>query len=1011
MQTRSSDQYDRGIARRLFLLVLTLLLAVPAAASAASPWKALGGKVDGANPSIAPRAYKAFALDRVALGSQLDKAPREGTRAARNSVATVAIPAPDGTIEHFLAQDSPIMEPGLAAKYPNIRTFSVRGVEDRTATGRIDLTPLGFHAVVRSAKGTWYVDPRFRNADRVHVSYFGRDLPVSGGGVRGERSAPLRKAQQPKARKKAARATTDIPLRTYRLALLSNPDYATYFGGTDLAVLAAKVTLMNRVNQIYNDDFSVRMLLIDGTDDELNFDTDAEMTGANGPCGTSPCYPDTLPNLGDIFGPASQFCGVGTLISNDVTLSQVVGGENFDIGHIALGNDGGGIAQVGAVGNIFKAEGCTGLPTPDGDLYAVDYVAHEMGHQFGGNHTFQGTTNPFDNNNCWGDPDDGGNANRNTATSVEPGSGSSIMAYAGICRTDDLQRHSDPYFSQRSIDEEDAYTTGALTVDEQQLVALRSFDANGDSFTLTYNGVESVPIVRGTNYSAAGIKTAVDAILPAGADVTIYPFFQDFFGDPIPEPDDLGFVIDFSSGTLAGTNVAPITLTGLTGGVGGKASEETTGGDGTNDGSPVATTDDAPVVVAPPDATIPVRTPFTLTGTATDPQGDPLTYLWEQNDIGTANPINLINNAKIDGPLFRVFGTAAQVTPEGTLLYYSPGENVATAADATRTFPDLAQVIAGNTNAATGSCPAFAVTPAMVAADIDPVLRDCYSEFLPTADYAPGELNFRLTARDRRGTGGGVGQDDTKLTLAPDSGPFRVTDTQTGADPGGPLAVTWDVAGTNAPPVGTTAVKISLSYDGGVTFPAVLANSTPNDGAETVTVPATGSTSTGRIKVEAIGNVFFDVSHADLTVQPGAGPQPAPTPIPPATQPPAPTPNAQMSLLRPSLSSVAGRLRVSRKGTVSLRLRCAAVSDGTVQPACRGSVRLRMWLDKSTRTIGAKSFTFPSNVTRRVEIKLSKRALRTLQRRRLRVAIRALVVNPGRSARHTSKTVTIRKRS
>ena len=75
------------------------------------------------------------------------------------------------------------------------------------------------------------------------------------------------------------------------------------------------------------------------------------------------------------------------------------------------------------------------------------------------------------------------------------------------------------------------------------------------------------------------------------------------------------------------------------------------------------------------------------------------------------NPINLINNAKIDGPLFRVFGTAAEVSDEGTLLFNSPGENIATAADASRTFPDLAQVAADNTNAATGACPAFTVTP------------------------------------------------------------------------------------------------------------------------------------------------------------------------------------------------------------------------------------------------------------------------------------------------------------
>ena len=354
------------------------------------------------------------------------------------------------------------MEPGLAARHPDIKTYDGVGIDDPTATVAADTGPLGFHASVRAATGSWYIDPYYHLDTSVYISYYGRDLLDNPHGTFVENGVegspePLDALNVP-----AARATATVQLRTYRLALVTDPTYATYFGGA-ANVTAAKVTLMNRVDQFYEDESAIRMVLI-ADNDKLNLDTAAEATGANGPCGAAACY--TASQLSN--------CGSSTLSRNRVVLGQIIGASNYDIGHIGLGVAGGGVASLGVVGGNAKGQGCTGVPTPVGDFYAIDYVAHEMGHEFAGNHTFNGTQS-----NCSG-------GNRNAATSVEPGSGSSVMAYAGICQQDNLQPHSDPYWSQRSYDEIAAYTsTPRPAISEVQTVSLSGFAAT-DSLTLGY---------------------------------------------------------------------------------------------------------------------------------------------------------------------------------------------------------------------------------------------------------------------------------------------------------------------------------------------------------------------------------------------------------------------------------------------------------------------------------------------------------------------------------------------
>ena len=893
--------------------------AIPADTGNGTPaiWQRLSGPLAAKGPGkqveTRPSRFRAYALDRVALRELLADAPLENSRAARRPLPVVSIAGPDG-VERFEVVESPVMEPGMAKLYPTMKTYAGRGLDDPRSTVRFDITPLGFHASVRGPRGSWYVDPYFKNDQSAYVSYYGRDLedehgphslkpPLDPDGDGDRRSAP------------AQRAGEIVTQRVYRLALISDPTYASYFGAN---VDAAKVVLMNRVNQVYNDDLAIKLVLVADTP-KLNLDTAAKYSGPAGPC-VAPCYP---PGTGN-------GCDTQTIIQNNFVAGAIVGPINYDIGHLALGKAGGGVAYLGVVGDpVRKAGGCTGVPTPTGDYFAVDYVAHEMGHQFGGNHTFNGTQS-----NCSG-------GNRSGSTAVEPGSGSSVMAYAGICGQDNLQPHSDPYFSQRSIDE---------------------------------------------------IQTYVGTADPGS----------------------------------------------------------------TNQGTPVTTANHSPVVTAPPTQTVPIRTPFTLTGGATDADGDPLIFMWEQNDVPGGGGTALTSNTKASGPLFRIFSRSAQVTAADTLLSPSPGQNLATAADATRSFPDTVQVAAGNTNAAAGTCPT-AGTP------IDPGVLDCYSEFLPTSSRT---LNFRLTARDQFTSGAGVTHADAVVTVA-GSAPFRVT-SQTGPEfvnGDTSVPVTWDVAGTAAAPFSAADVQISYSTDGGQTFPSVLATSTPNDGATDVVVPNI-ATSKGRFKVTPVSGGFFDISRGELTVtEIGGTPSPTATATetptetatetptetptetatrsPPITETPTPTPTETATatavaadtptavatpgpvatpspttdagpptpaIVRPWLRNVRRHLRPSRKRRVALRIGCLPVSGAQQTARCRGTVRLYARNGKRLKRVGTRRITIASGAAKTYRVRLSRGVWRKLRRTSQLGVVRVTVANPGSRSLRAAKKVRILRR-
>jgi hypothetical protein len=716
---------------------------------------------DGHRRLVDPAEYSGFTLDAAGMAGRLALAPLEDLRdPGRAGAVTISVPGPTGELIDFAVVESSIMEPALQARNPDIRTYAGSSVtEGYTASIRLDMTPFGFHASVRDGQASWYVDPAYLGDTSLYVSYFGASLPrperrlvepkIDDATLEAVGIDPEEYAERAAAQPRTGEGPDGVVLqRVYRLALTTDASYAEFFApglnvnpldleASNEAVFAAKTTLMNRVNHIYNDDLAIKMIFVDNTDVLLNLNNAAREAAAG------------------LAGVGQTGCLPNALVQNQVAVDTLIGPLNYDIGHIALGIDGGGVAFLGVVGQQGqKAGGCTGLASPVGDFFAIDYVAHEMGHQFAGPHTFNGTQG-----NC-------ADGNRTGGSSVEPGSGSSVMAYAGICAADDLQPHTDPYFSQRTQEEITAYVTS-------------------------------------------------EPELPVGD-------------------------------TRGGFEV-------------------------------VTTTNRNPVVTAPADRTIPIRTPFTLSGSATDSDGDELIYLWEQNDIGSDAGVQLTSNTKPDGPLFRVLSKFADVSDTDTLLYNSPGQNLATTSPV-RSFPDVDQIIAGHTNAATGTCPTptdadYSGTPGESPLKNGPVL-DCYSEFLPTADYvgsaanaSPPRLNFRLTARDLTVEGGGTQFDDVTLTVDPSAGPFLVSSqaTPTTYAGGSTQTVTWAVNNTAglAP-----NVRITMSTDGGDTFGQVLAASTPNDGSHDVVIPDVATTE-GWIKVEAVDNVFFDLNDAPITVPSG----------------------------------------------------------------------------------------------------------------------------------------------
>ncbi len=647
---------------------------------------------------VVPSDYRTFSLNKDRLFSILNQAPMEFTNAAYNNEIILSLPLPDGSFGRFRIEKSPVVEAGLSAKFPELgETYRGQGIDDPTATVRFDFLPSGFHSMILSANGTVLVDPYFKKGDTEnYISYLKSNAPrtenftcefsekksldeiLSADNLISGNFLP----------DSSPNVVSGTQLRTYRLALAATNEYSAAVGNNLVAdTLAAQVLIMNRVNGVYERDLAIHMNIV-ANNNLIVY------------AGDNMCAGVACTNAND---PYTNSNGSTMLTENTNNLNSVIGTANFDIGHV-FSTGGGGVATLNGPCGANKSRGVTGLTNPIGDAFAIDYVAHEMGHQWGANHSYNGVVS-----NC---------INRSAASAYEPGSGITIMAYAGICANQDLDRHSIDTFHVKSL----------------EVIVAYSQTGNGNTCAVTTSTGNTPPTVS------------------------------------------------LIGGTLFN---------------------------------------------------IPKQTPFALTAAGTDVNGDSLTYDWQEYDLGVATTD--VPNTDSGGalPIFRQY-----VQTVG----------------GTRIFPSL-QYILNNANVPPATFDCGRATPCLT------------GELLPAIART---MNFQVVARDNRANGGGINTATAQVVVDANSGPLAVTSPNTNVTlAGGTLqTITWNVANTTAAPVNAANVRISLSTDGGQTFPTILRGATPNDGTESISIPAINTT-TARIKIESVGNIFFDISDANFTITSG----------------------------------------------------------------------------------------------------------------------------------------------
>ncbi|WP_163409898.1 zinc-dependent metalloprotease [Flavobacterium ajazii] len=585
---------------------------------------------------------------------------------SKSAASEITIPNAEGVLERFMVWESSNFDPELQAKYPEIRAYEGAGLDDKTAKIHFSVAPIGVQTMVlRADKATEFIEQN-QDDKSEYVLFTSKNKDTSKSMI----CATKDDSSKNSSGSTAKTASNTKTLKTLRLAISCTGEYTAFYGGTKAGALAGMNATMTRVNAVFNKDLAVQLKLIANNEDII-------YTSA----------------ATDPYSNANTGAKGAWNLEVQQTLTTVIGNSAYDIGHLFGGSGGGGDAgcigcvcdnPVSATDDQAKGSAFTSPlnSIPQGDTFDIDYVAHEMGHQLGATHTFS-------------------YAIEGTGTNVEPGSGSTIMGYAGVTGDYDIQNNSDDYFAYASI----------------------------------------LQIQNNLATKTCPVSTAI--------------------------------------------------------------------------------ANNPPVINAGSDYTIPFNTPFVLTGTGSDTEGDSITYCWEQNDSATneaSGSNSIAYPSKPDGSLFR------SLPPTASSIRYMPSLNTVLQNRLTTTWESVSSI--------------------------------------------PRNLHFSLTGRDNAVLDTPQTNTGNMVVTVSSVGPFVVTSQNTtdiGWQKGSFQPITWNVNNTNTLG-GSANVNIKLSTDGGLTFPITLAANTPNDGSETITVPSDVTATNCRILIEPTANIYYALNTNSFAV-------------------------------------------------------------------------------------------------------------------------------------------------